>query len=412
MSMTTEQVIADGQKYVMNTYGRLPMVIDRGEGCYVWDLDGNRYLDLVAGIAVNSLGHCHPAVVKAIQEQSEKLMHCSNLYWIENQVVLAKLLVEKSGLGKAFFCNSGAEANEAAIKLARKWGKGEKYHIITMQKSFHGRTMGSLAATAQEKYQKAFRPLPEGFSAVPLGDLDALEKEIRPETCAIMLEPIQGESGINVPSQAYMQGVQALCKNYGILLIADEVQTGLGRTGKCFGFQNFDIEPDIISLAKAIGNGVPMGAIVAKTEVADCFQPGDHASTFGGTPMATGAGVAACSILLDDAFLAQVQETGEYFRAQLRAIAQRHAGLIKEVRGLGLMIGCELTGSSKAAVAELLKQGVLVNSIGEHVLRFVPPLVIGKAEIDSFMQSWSRYWCKQQKKNKGAGRHVGEYKLT
>lgn len=385
MNMTTEQVIADGQKYVMNTYGRLPMVIDRGEGCYVWDLDGNRYLDLVAGIAVNSLGHCHPAVVKAIQEQSEKLMHCSNLYWIENQVALAKLLVEKSGLGKAFFCNSGAEANEAAIKLARKWGKGEKYHIITMQKSFHGRTMGSLAATAQEKYQKAFRPLPEGFSAVPLGDLDALEKEIRPETCAIMLEPIQGESGINVPSQEYMQGVQALCKKHGILLIADEVQTGLGRTGKCFGFQNFGIEPDIISLAKAIGNGIPMGAIVAKTEVADCFQPGDHASTFGGTPIATAAGIAACSILLDDAFLAQVQETGEYFRAQLGAIAERHAGLIKEVRGLGLMIGCELTGSSKAAVAELLKQGVLVNSIGDHVLRFVPPLIISKAEIDSFM---------------------------
>ena len=385
MSMTTEQVIADGQKYVMNTYGRLPMVIDRGEGCYVWDLDGNRYLDLVAGIAVNSLGHCHPAVVKAIQEQSEKLMHCSNLYWIENQVALAKLLVEKSGLGKAFFCNSGAEANEAAIKLARKWGKGEKYHIITMQKSFHGRTMGSLAATAQEKYQKAFRPLPEGFSAVPLGDLDALEKEIRPETCAIMLEPIQGESGINVPSQEYMQGVQALCKKHGILLIADEVQTGLGRTGKCFGFQNFGIEPDIISLAKAIGNGIPMGAIVAKTEVADCFQPGDHASTFGGTPIATAAGIAACSILLDDAFLAQVQETGEYFRAQLGAIAERHAGLIKEVRGLGLMIGCELMGSSKAAVAELLKQGVLVNSIGDHVLRFVPPLIISKAEIDSFM---------------------------
>lgn len=385
MSMTTEQVIADGQKYVMNTYGRLPMVIDRGEGCYVWDLDGNRYLDLVAGIAVNSLGHCHPAVVKAIQEQSEKLMHCSNLYWIENQVALAKLLVEKSGLGKAFFCNSGAEANEAAIKLARKWGKGEKYHIITMQKSFHGRTMGSLAATAQEKYQKAFRPLPEGFSAVPLGDLDALEKEIRPETCAIMLEPIQGESGINVPSQEYMQGVQALCKKHGILLIADEVQTGLGRTGKCFGFQNFGIEPDIISLAKAIGNGIPMGAIVAKTEVADCFQPGDHASTFGGTPIATAAGIAACSILLDDAFLVQVQETGEYFRAQLGAIAERHAGLIKEVRGLGLMIGCELTGSSKAAVAELLKQGVLVNSIGDHVLRFVPPLIISKAEIDSFM---------------------------
>ena len=339
MSQTTEQVIADGQKYVMNTYGRLPIVIDRGEGCYVWDLDGKRYLDLVAGIAVNSLGHGHPAVVKAIQEQSEKLLHCSNLYWIENQVKLAKLLVEKSGLGKAFFCNSGAEANEAAIKLARKWGKGEKYHIITLKNSFHGRTLGSLAATAQEKYQKPFMPLPEGFSAVPLGDLDALEQAIRPETCAVMLEPIQGESGIHVPTQEYMQGVQAICRKHGILLILDEVQTGLGRTGKSFCFQNFGLEPDIVSLAKAIANGVPMGAIVAKTEVADCFQPGDHASTFGGTPIATTAGFAACSILLDDDFLAGVREMGEYFRVQLRALGETHPGVIKEVRGMGLMIG-------------------------------------------------------------------------
>ena len=385
MSQTTEQVIADGQKYVMNTYGRLPIVIDRGEGCYVWDLDGKRYLDLVAGIAVNSLGHGHPAVVKAIQEQSEKLLHCSNLYWIENQVKLAKLLVEKSGLGKAFFCNSGAEANEAAIKLARKWGKGEKYHIITLKNSFHGRTLGSLAATAQEKYQKPFMPLPEGFSAVPLGDLDALEQAIRPETCAVMLEPIQGESGIHVPTQEYMQGVQAICRKHGILLILDEVQTGLGRTGKSFCFQNFGLEPDIVSLAKAIANGVPMGAIVAKTEVADCFQPGDHASTFGGTPIATAAGFAACSILLDDDFLAGVRETGEYFRAQLRELGEKHPGMIKEVRGMGLMIGCELAGSSKAAAAELLKQGVLINSIGEHVLRLVPPLVISKAEIDEFI---------------------------
>lgn len=385
MSQTTEQVIADGQKYVMNTYGRLPIVIDRGEGCYVWDLDGKRYLDLVAGIAVNSLGHGHPAVVKAIQEQSEKLLHCSNLYWIENQVKLAKLLVEKSGLGKAFFCNSGAEANEAAIKLARKWGKGEKYHIITLKNSFHGRTLGSLAATAQEKYQKPFMPLPEGFSAVPLGDLDALEQAIRPETCAVMLEPIQGESGIHVPTQEYMQGVQAICRKHGILLILDEVQTGLGRTGKSFCFQNFGLDPDIVSLAKAIANGVPMGAIVAKTEVADCFQPGDHASTFGGTPIATAAGFAACSILLDDDFLAGVRETGEYFRAQLRELGEKHPGMIKEVRGMGLMIGCELAGSSKAAAAELLKQGVLINSIGEHVLRLVPPLVISKAEIDEFI---------------------------
>lgn len=383
--MSTEEVIAAGQKYVMNTYGRLPIVIDKGEGCYVWDLDGNRYLDLVAGIAVNSLGHSHPAVTKAIQEQCGKLLHCSNLYWIENQVKLAKLLVEKSGLGKAFFCNSGAEANEAAIKLARKWGNGEKYHIITMQKSFHGRTLGSLAATAQEKYQKAFRPLPEGFSAVPLGDLEALEKEIRPETCAIMLEPIQGESGIHVPSKEYMQGVQALCRKHHILLILDEVQTGLGRTGKAFAFQNFGLEPDIISLAKAIANGVPMGAIVAKTEVADCFQPGDHATTFGGTPIASAAGFAACSILLEDDFLANVQEVGQYFREQLQGIAERHSGMIQEVRGMGLMIGCELTGSAKDAAARLLEQGVLVNSIGDHVLRFVPPLVISKEQIDEFI---------------------------
>ena len=394
MGATTQQVIEDGQKYVMNTYGRLPIVIDKGQGCYVWDLDGKRYLDLVAGIAVNSLGHCHPAVSRAIQEQCEKLVHCSNLYWIENQVNLAKLLVEKSGLGKAFFCNSGAEANEAAIKLARKWGKGEKYHIITMQKSFHGRTLGSLAATAQEKYQKAFRPLPEGFSAVPLGDLEALEKEIRPETCAVMLEPIQGESGINVPAQEYMQGVQDLCRKHGILLILDEVQTGLGRTGRSFCFQNFGLEPDIVSLAKAIANGVPMGAILAKTEVADCFQPGDHASTFGGTPIATAAGLAACSILLDDDFLANVRETGQYFRAQLRAIGERHPGLIREVRGLGLMIGCELTGSAKEAAAALLEQGVLVNSIGDHVLRFVPPLIITREEIDSFIPVLESVLCK------------------
>lgn len=397
MSLSTEEVIADGKKYVMNTYGRLPLVIDRGEGCYVWDLEGKRYLDLVAGIAVNSLGHCHPAVTKAIQEQCTKLLHCSNLYWIENQVALAKLLVEKSGLGKAFFCNSGAEANEAAIKLARKWGKGEKYHIITMVNSFHGRTLGALAATAQEKYQKAFRPLPEGFSAVELGDLEALEQAIRPETCAVMLEPIQGESGIHVPTQEYMQGVQALCRKHGILLILDEVQTGIGRTGKAFAFQNFGLEPDIISLAKAIGNGVPMGAIVAKTEVADCFQPGDHATTFGGTPIATAAGLAACGILLQEDFLAQVQETGEYFRAQLRGIGERHPGLIAEVRGMGLMIGCELTGSAKAVTAELLNQGVLVNSIGEHVLRFVPPLIITKEQIDEFIAILEPVVVKQAK---------------
>ncbi len=379
---STSEVIADGEQYVMHTYGRLPIVIDRGQGCYVWDKDGKRYLDLVAGIAVNSLGHCHPAVVRAIREQSERLLHCSNLYWIENQVALAKLLVEKSGLGKAFFCNSGAEANEAAIKLARKWGKGERYHIVTLKDSFHGRTLGALAATAQEKYQKPFAPLPEGFSAVPLGDLAALEAAIRPETCAVMLEPIQGESGIHVAGRDYLQAVQALCRERGILLILDEVQTGLGRTGRAFCFQNFGLEPDIITLAKAIAGGVPLGAMLATDAVAECFRPGDHASTFGGTPIATAAGLAACGILLEEDFLAQVREVGEYFRARLSEVGARHPGLIREVRGMGLMIGCELEGSAADAAAALLERGVLVGSIGAHVLRFVPPLILTKAQVD------------------------------
>ena len=386
MSKTTQEIISDGEKYVMHTYGRFPFVLDHGEGCYVWDLDGKKYLDLVAGIAVNSLGHCHPAVVQAIADQSAKLMHVSNLYWIENQVELAKLLVEKSGLGKAFFCNSGAEANEAAIKLARKWGNGEKYHIITLKNSFHGRTMGALAATAQEKYQKAFRPLPEGFSAVELGDLEALKAEIRPETCAVMMEPIQGESGVHVPTKEYMQAVAALCKEKGILLMLDEVQTGIGRTGKAFAFQNFGIKPDIISLAKAIGNGFPMGAIVASTEVADCFVPGDHASTFGGTPLATAAGLAACGIILEDAFLEEVTAKGEYLRNGLKEIGAAVPHTVKEVRGMGLMVGCELEVSAKEVAAKLLEKGVLINNIGDSILRFVPPLIIEKAEMDEALE--------------------------
>jgi predicted acetylornithine/succinylornithine family transaminase len=371
--------------HIMNTYGRFPITLVKGEGLYAYDDQGKKYMDFGSGISVNNLGHCHPAVVEAIGKQAETLCHCSNLYWSEPQLVVADYLAKYSGLDRVFFCNSGAEANEAAFKLARKWGKGEKYHIITMKNSFHGRTMGALTATAQEKYQKAFMPLLEGFSSVPLGDLEALEAAIRPETCAIMMEPIQGESGINVPTQEYVNGVQALCKKHNILLILDEVQTGIGRTGKPFCFQNFGLEPDIISIAKAIANGMPMGAILAKTEVADCFQPGDHATTFGGTPIATAAGVAACSILLEDEFLANVQETGEYFRAELRAIGERQPGKIKEVRGLGLMIGCELTGSAKDINAELFKNGVLVNTIGEHVLRFVPPLTITKEQIDDFI---------------------------
>ncbi|MBR6756427.1 MAG: acetylornithine transaminase [Peptococcaceae bacterium] len=380
-----EELIAEGKQYLIPTYNPLPIVLERGEGCYVWDTNGKKYLDLVAGIAVNSLGGNHPAVVKAIQEQAAQIIHCSNLYWIKPQIKLAKLLVEKSGLDKAFFCNSGAEANEAAIKLARKWGQGEKYEIITLEKSFHGRTLGSLAATGQEKYQKAFRPLPAGFSAVPAGDLTALEQEIRPTTCAIMLEIIQGEGGINLPSPEYLQGIQELCQKYKLLLIIDEVQTGMGRTGKAFAFQHYGLKPDIISIAKALGNGVPLGAIAAKAEIADCFTPGDHGTTFGGNPLATAAGLASAEILLADDFLAQVTANGTYFQNALKDLQAQHPDKIADVRGLGLMLGCELTINAKDVSAQLLKQGVLVNTIGEHILRFVPPLIITKTEIDEFI---------------------------
>lgn len=384
-AQTMEDLIAEGQKYLIPTYSPLPIVLEKSEGCYVWDSNGKKYLDLVAGIAVNSLGGNHPAVVQAIQEQAAQIIHCSNLYWIKPQIKLAKLLVEKSGLDKAFFCNSGAEANEAAIKLARKWGKGEKYEIITLQKSFHGRTLGSLAATGQEKYQKPFRPLPAGFSAVPAGDLAALEQEIKPSTCAIMLEIIQGEGGVNLPSPQYLQGIQQLCRKHKLLLIIDEVQTGMGRTGKPFAFQHYGLQPDIISIAKAIGNGVPLGAIAAKAEIADCFTPGDHGTTFGGNPLATAAGLAASEILLDDNFLQQVTLNGTYFQNALKELQAQHPDKISDVRGLGLMIGCELSINAKEISQKLFEQGILVNTIGDHILRFVPPLIITQQEIDIFI---------------------------
>lgn len=380
--MEMDEMIELGQEYVMNTYGRLPLVFDRGLGSYIWDMADNRYLDLVSGIAVNSLGHGHPIVVEAIQKQAAILMHCSNLYWNKQQIALAKFLVEKSNLGKAFFCNSGAEANEAAIKLARKWGGKDRYHIITMEKSFHGRTLGALAATAQVKYQKDFQPLPAGFSAVPMGDLQALEGAILPETCGIMLEVIQGEGGINVPTADYLHGVQALCKKHNILLMIDEVQTGMGRTGKPFAYQHFDLQPDIIALAKAIGNGFPIGAMLAKNEVADCFVPGDHASTFGGNPLAMAAGLASSNILLAEDFLSEVEKKGAYLRQGLKNLQDKHPETIADIRGLGLMIGCELKVAAAPVVAELLENGVLINGIGEHILRFVPPLTISLAELD------------------------------
>ncbi|AVX32163.1 acetylornithine/N-succinyldiaminopimelate aminotransferase [Carboxydocella thermautotrophica] len=373
----TDELIALGKQYVMNTYGRLNLVLAQGQGARVWDLEGKEYLDFLAGIAVNALGHSHPAVVEALKKQAEKLIHCSNLYWIEPQIRLAQLLVENSCGDKVFFCNSGAEANEGAIKLARKYAKlhygPEKYEIITAINSFHGRTLAAITATGQPKYQKGFEPLVPGFKHVPYNDLQALTEAIGPQTCAIMLEPIQGEGGVVTPDPAYLSGVAQLCREHGLLLILDEVQTGIGRTGKLFAYEHFGIEPDIFTLAKGLGGGVPIGAIVAKEEVAAAFQPGDHASTFGGNPLVCAAALATLNIILEEGFLAQVQAKGEYLRSLLAEMGP--------VRGKGLMLGLELPGPGAEVVARCQERGLLINCTAGNVLRFVPPLIVNEAEI-------------------------------
>lgn len=381
--MTNEQAVALTNEYVLSTYGRLPIAAVKGEGCYLWDADGNRYLDFIAGIAVTSQGHCHPKVVEAIKKQAEELLHCSNLFQIPNQALLARKLVLASGLKKAFFCNSGAEANEAAIKLARKWGKEHKnggHEIIVAQDSFHGRTMGALSATAQSKYQKAFEPLVPGFKVVPFGDLVALQAAITPETIAIMLEPLQGEGGVKLAPDGYLEGVAKLANQENVLFILDEVQTGIGRTGKMFAFQHYGIKPDILTLAKALGSGVPIGALVAGEKVAETFVPGDHASTYGGNPLATAAALAAFEVI-EDGLVTNCAELGLYFKQKLVALKSKYA-FIKEVRGQGLLIGVELAQPAAAIVAACRERGLLILTAGECILRFLPPLTITKNDLD------------------------------
>lgn len=384
--LSSKDVIEKGQKYIMNTYGRLPMTLAKGEGTYVWDAEGRKYLDFVSGIAVNSLGHCHPEVVAAIIEQAETLIHVSNLYWTEPMVKLAELLVENSVLDQIFFCNSGAEANEGAIKLARKYARKylgqDKYEIITMEKSFHGRTLAAITATAQPKYQKDLDPLPGGFKYVSFNDIDALKQAISPNTCAILLEPIQGEGGVNEADPEYLQKVRALCDALGILLIFDEVQCGMGRTGKLFAYEHYQVEPDVMTLAKAIAGGVPMGALMAKKKVAECFQPGDHAATFGGNPLASAAGYAATRILSDKYFLKEVEEKGNYFIEKLNALKDQYA-FITDVRGKGLILGMGITTDGGMIVQKCLDAGLLINCVGSNVLRFLPPLIASKEEIDA-----------------------------
>jgi predicted acetylornithine/succinylornithine family transaminase len=381
------KLIDDSGKYLMNTYNRFPIVLRKGRGMKVWDIDGKEYLDFVGGIAVNCLGHCHPKIVIAIQKQAQRLIHVSNLYHIEPQIKLAKLLIDHSCADKAFFCNSGAEANEAAIKLARKYTKdhiaADKYEIITAYGSFHGRTLATLSASGQEKVQKGFEPLVPGFKHVPFNDIEALKKAITSRTCAVMLEPIQGEAGIRMPKNGYLEEVRKICNDSGLLLIFDEVQTGMGRTGKLFAYEHFNAEPDILSLAKGLAGGVAIGAILAKDSVAASFQPGTHAATFGGNPLACAASIATIETLLEDGLvLDNCKRIGKYLFDRLEDLKKEFPSLIVDVRGLGLMLGLEIASACGSIVGACVDRGVLINCTGGNVLRFTPPLIATEKDVE------------------------------
>jgi acetylornithine aminotransferase len=381
----SEQWIARADRVIMKTYGRYPIVPVRGEGCRLWDADGKMYLDFLAGVAVNNLGHCHPKVVKAIQEQAARLIHCSNYYHIPAQVELAELLCSHSFADRAFFCNSGAEANEAAIKLARKYSREtfgpERFAIITAAESFHGRTMATVSATGQEKVQRFFDPLLHGFLHVPFNDAAAIAAAVTPQTCAVMLEPIQGEGGVNVPAPGYLREVREICDRHGLLLILDEVQTGLGRTGRLFAHEHFGIQPDIMTLAKALAGGAPIGAMLARDRFAEAFSPGTHGSTFGGNPLMTAAALAAVNALFDEGLLERAQTMGAYLVRRLEGLQAKHS-VVEAVRGIGLMVGMKLTIPGGDIVKQGHARGLLLNVTHDTVLRFVPPLVVSEAEID------------------------------
>ncbi len=388
--MPTEELKDDAAKYLMQTYARQPVSIVRGRGSKVYDMEGREYVDFVGGIAVNILGHGHPDLVMAIQRQAAQLIHVSNLYYTEPQVKLAQMLVDHSFADRAFFCNSGAEANEAAIKLARRYGHEKhgagRFEIITMKNSFHGRTLGMIAATGQEKVQKGFEPLMPGFAYAPFNDFTAIESMVSDRTTAIMLEPIQGEGGVHVADQECLKNLRELCTQKDILLIFDEVQTGMGRTGTLFAYEQLGVEPDIMTLAKGLGGGVPIGACLAKESVAAVFTPGTHASTFGGNPLACAAALAVCRVLLEGRMLDQAKRMGEYLAKGLVDCKDRHR-VVRDVRGLGLLQGMELDIDAKAVVADCLARGVLINATSDRVLRFVPPLVITQRDIDKLIDT-------------------------
>ncbi|MDD3472126.1 MAG: acetylornithine transaminase [Syntrophaceae bacterium] len=384
----TEEFVNLNRECVFNTYGRAPIMLVEGKGARVTDSNGKTYLDFIAGIAACPLGHGHDGLADAIYFQAKKLIHVSNLFHIEPQIKLAKILTENSFADKVFFCNSGAEANEGAIKLARKYfhdrGETSRYHIITMENSFHGRTLATLAATGQTKYRKGFEPTVEGFSQVPFGDFEMLKNAINRSVAGVLIEPIQGEGGVKIPSEGYLQNVRKLCSDTGTLLIFDEVQTGMGRTGKLFAYENYGITPDVMTLAKGIAGGVPMGALLATNQVAETFCPGNHASTFGGNPLASAAGLFVINEILSEGFLDHVIEMGNYLKHRLIQLKTKH-NLIKEIRGLGLIQGIDLSVPCGDIVTIMRESGVLINCTADTVLRFIPPLVISKSEIDEMI---------------------------
>jgi acetylornithine aminotransferase/acetylornithine/N-succinyldiaminopimelate aminotransferase len=386
--MQTENWIEIEHEYYLQTAKRLPVVLDRGEGTVVWDSDGKQYLDFVGGIAVTSLGHANPVIVEALTRQAKKLISVSNYYYTVPQLKLAKLLCEASGMDKAFFCNSGAEAVEGLIKLARKWGKEKRngaYEIIVAEDAFHGRTLATVAASANERYRAPFTPLPEGFPRVPYNDVEAIKAATTGKTVAVLLEPLQGEGGVNVPDDDYLPAVRKWCDEAGILLLLDEVQTGAGRTGKLFCFQHYGIEPDALAVAKALAGGVPIGAFLAKDSAA-LLGPGEHGTTFGGNALACEVGYSVLKYMIDNDLPAQVTERGQYLERRLLSLADRQP-MITEVRGKGLIWAIELDRPiSEKAVARCLEAGLLINGVKPTALRFVPPFTVSESELDQAVE--------------------------
>ena len=379
--MTTQETMDLFDKYVIANYGRLPRVIVKGQGCYCFDADGNKILDMFPGWAVSAIGHCHPKVVEALRKQAGELLHIDNTFYSEPQGKLAKLLSERAFGGKSFFCNSGAEANEAAMKLARLYTSQEKYKFITAEGSFHGRTFATMTATAQPKHHEGLLPLLPGFVYVPFNDIAALESAFSDEVAAVMVEPIQGEGGINIATKEYLGAIRRLCDENGAVVIFDEVQTGMGRTGKWFAYQHFDIVPDIMTMAKALGGGVAIGAMMASEEIAAALVPGKHASTFGGNALACAAAIAVIEAIEEDKLLENAVELGKYTQEKLSQLKQKHS-IIDHVRGIGLMIGVQLRSGGAEIVDKCLQKGLRINCTCDTVLRFMPPMIVTRSQID------------------------------